>query len=214
VSELVSRAPLREQVKELLIERILRGIYEPGDRIIETRIAQELGTSQAPIREALRELALLRLVESEPYRGTRVRAVSVEEMAEIYPVRAALEEVAGRAAATRLDGDVAELERELEIMRVASREGDYHAQVEHDVAFHRLIVEAAGNATLLAVWSSLGIQTRTFLTLVQTGIDPSELVEMHVPIIDALRQRDPELAGRVLRAHVERFGELMLRRES
>lgn len=209
--ELVTRTPLREQVKELLIERIVTGVYEPGERIIETRIAHELGTSQAPIREALRELALLRLVESEPYRGTRVRAASVEEMVEIYPVRAALEEVAGRAAAVNLEGDVSALERELEVMRAAAREPDHHAQVEHDVTFHRLIVEASRNATLLAVWDSLGIQTRTFLTLVKTGINPGELVELHVPIIQALRDGDPELSGRVLRAHVESFGALMLR---
>lgn len=209
--ELVSRTPLREQVKELLIKRIVTGVYKPGERIIETRIAQELGTSQAPIREALRELALLRLVESEPYRGTRVRAVSVEEMVEIYPVRAALEEVAARAAALNLDGDVTALERELQIMRTAALENNHHEQVEHDVAFHRLIVEAAQNATLLAVWNSLGIQTRTFLTLVKTGINPSELVELHIPIIQALRDRDPELSGRMLRAHVESFGELMLK---
>lgn len=211
MTELVSRTPLREQVKELLLERIVTGVYEPGERIVETRIAAELGTSQAPIREALRELTLLRLVESEPYRGTRVRAVSVEEMVEIYPVRAALEEVAARAAAVNLDGDVTALERELDVMRSAAREHDHHTQVEHDVAFHRLIVEAAQNATLLAVWNSLGIQTRTFLTLVKTGINPSELVELHVPIIQALRDRDPELSGRMLRAHVESFGELMLK---
>ena len=49
----VARVVLREQVKELILERILRGEYAPGDRLVETRIAQELGTSQAPVREAL-----------------------------------------------------------------------------------------------------------------------------------------------------------------
>ena len=85
----VTRTVLREQVKELLLERILVGVYRPGDRLVETRIAQELGTSQAPVREALRDLELLRFVESEPFRGARVREVSAEELAEIYPVRAA-----------------------------------------------------------------------------------------------------------------------------
>src|SRR4051795_10777818 len=138
----VSKLPLREQVKDLLLERILDGTYAPGDRIVETRIAQELGTSQAPVREALRELESLRFVESEPFRGARVRAVSPEEMIEIYPVRAALEEVAGRGAATRLDGDVRALEVELEAMRGAARDGDIHRQVEHVARFPRLIVES------------------------------------------------------------------------
>ena len=82
----VSRTVLREQVKELLLERILRGEVQPGERLVETRIAQELGTSQAPVREALRDLELLRVVESEPFRGARVRAISAEEMAEIYQI--------------------------------------------------------------------------------------------------------------------------------
>jgi DNA-binding GntR family transcriptional regulator len=204
----VSKLPLREQVKDLLLERILDGTYAPGDRIVETRIAQELGTSQAPVREALRELESLRFVESEPFRGARVRAVSPEEMIEIYPVRAALEELAGRGAAIRLGGDVTALEAELQAMRAAARDGDIHRQVEHDVRFHRLIVESAGNATLVEVWTSLRIEARTIITLLKTQLEPAELVEMHVPIVEALRTGDPDRAGVVLREHLEHFAEL------
>ncbi|HEY3184311.1 MAG TPA: GntR family transcriptional regulator [Gaiellaceae bacterium] len=207
----VSKVSLREQVKELVLERILDGTYQPGDRLVETRIAQELGTSQAPVREALRELESLRFVESEQFRGARVRAVSPEELAEIYPVRAALEEVAGREAAKRLRGQVRALEVELEEMRAAARDGDIHRQVEHDVRFHRLIVESAGNATLLEVWRSLRIEVRTVITLLAGGVDPAELVEMHVPVLEALRAGDPDEAGRVLRHHVEHFADLFLK---
>ena len=207
----VSRTVLREQVKELLLERIMRGDYEPGDLLVETRIAQELGTSQAPVREALRDLELLRLVESEPFRGARVRAISSEEISEIYPVRAALEEVAAREAARRLDPEAdALLAAEVEAMRTAAVEGDLHGQVEHDVRFHRLIVEASGNRTLLEVWTSLGIEARTIMTLLKTGLDPAELAELHQPILDALRSGDPDLAGRTVRAHVESFRDLLL----
>ena len=100
----VTRIVLREQVKGRLLERILSGELRPGDRLVETRIAQELGTSQAPVREALRDLELLRFVESEPFRGSRVRGISPEELAEIYPVRAALEHGPAAALAARRDG--------------------------------------------------------------------------------------------------------------
>jgi DNA-binding GntR family transcriptional regulator len=207
----VTRTVLREQVKELLLGRILGGVYRPGDRLVETRIAQELGTSQAPVREALRDLELLRFVESEPFRGARVRAVSAAELAEIYPVRAAIEEVAAREAAVRLDGRVAGLERELAAMRRAAADGDLHALVEHDVRFHRLIIEAAGNRTLLDVWTSLRVEARTIITALTTGIDHHELADMHEPVLAALAARDPEQAGRALRRHIEEFGELVLR---
>ncbi len=103
---MIERTVLREQVKDVLLQRIVRGELKPGERLVETRIASELGTSQAPVREALRDLELLRMVESEPFRGARVRAFGDDELVEVYPVRAALEELAGKLATKRLDGDV------------------------------------------------------------------------------------------------------------
>jgi DNA-binding GntR family transcriptional regulator len=207
----VTRTVLREQVKELLLERILSGVYRPGDRLVETRIAQELGTSQAPVREALRDLELLRFVESEPFRGARVREVSAEELAEIYPVRAAVEELAAREAAAQLGGRTDALERELDAMRQAAADGDLHRLVEHDVAFHRLIVEASGNRILLEVWASLRVEVRTIITALATGIDHHELADTHEPVLEALTAGDPERAGRAIRRHIEEFGELLLR---
>jgi DNA-binding GntR family transcriptional regulator len=205
----VSRVVLREQVKELILARILSGEYRPGERLVETRIAQELGTSQAPVREALRDLEVLRFVESEPFRGARVRSLSVEELVEIYPVRAALEEVAVREAAVRLDGDVEALEAEVEAMHRAADSGDLHEQVVHDVNFHRLIVEAAGNQILLETWGFLRVETRTAITAIRTGMDGHEIAELHRPILEALRARDPDAAGDALRRHLDHYRELL-----
>src|SRR3981081_2451928 len=132
----VRRTVLREEVKNVLLERILSGHYAPGERLVETRIAQELGVSQAPVREALRDLESVRFVETVPFRGARVRAISDAELIEVYPIRGALEEVAAREAAKRLQGDVSALEEELQAM---ARARDLREQVEHDVRFHQLI---------------------------------------------------------------------------
>jgi DNA-binding GntR family transcriptional regulator len=205
----VTRVVLREQVKELILERIVSGAYNPGERLVETRIASELGTSQAPVREALRDLELLRFVESEPFRGARVREVSLDELVEIYPVRAALEEVAAREAAKRLDGQVDALEAEVEAMHTAADANDLHAQVEHDVAFHRLIVEASGNQVLLETWLALRIEARTIVTALRTGLDGHAIAELHRPVLEAFRARDAELAATTLRRHLEQFGEML-----
>ena len=173
----ISRTVLREQVKDVLLQRIASGELKPGERLVETRIAQELGTSQAPVREALRDLQLLRLVESEPFRGSRVRVFGQEELIDVYPVRAALEELAARLAAEKLGGDVASLEVELEAMKDAVRRGDTQALVEHDVAFHRLIVEAAGNSVLKQCWQSLGVESRITISLYGTYMDPAQAAE-------------------------------------
>jgi DNA-binding GntR family transcriptional regulator len=204
---ILGRTVLREQVKEVLLERILAHEYAPGDRLVETRIAQELGVSQAPVREALRELETLRFVESAPFKGAWVREVRDPELAEIYPIRAALEDVAARAAAERLAGNVAPLEREIRAMAKAKGLG---AQVEHDVRFHKLIVEASGNARLIELWSSLQVEARTMITALRTRLDAVEVAKRHEPIADALRRQDADAAGQEIRRHVEDFGRMFI----
>jgi DNA-binding GntR family transcriptional regulator len=203
----VMRSMLRDQIKDAIVERILDGVYGPGERIVEIRVAEEFGVSQAPVREALRELELLRLVVSEPFRGARVREVSAEELAEIYPVRAALEEVAARAAAPALAGNVQALTTELRAMRRAAKQGDVHEFIAHDVAFHRVIVEAAGNRTLEDLWRSLHVDLRTTITLIKHVEDLAEVAESHVPVLEALEAGDAELAASVLRRHIESFAD-------
>jgi DNA-binding GntR family transcriptional regulator len=209
---MIERTVLREQVKDVLLQRIVRGELKPGERLVETRIASELGTSQAPVREALRDLELLRMVESEPFRGARVRAFGDDELVEVYPVRAALEELAGKLATKRLDGDVTVLERELDAMREAARVDDLSALVQHDIAFHREMVEAAGNPVLEQCWKSLGVEGRITISLYGTYVEPHDAAEKHVPILDAIRAGKPGAAGREARKHVEEFGRIARRR--
>lgn len=208
----IARTVLREQVKEVLLQRIVSGELPPGERLVETRIAQELGTSQAPVREALRDLELLRLVESEPFRGARVRSFGENELIEVYPVRAALEELAAKEAAVQLDGDVSTLEGELDAMRAAAARGDLHDLVQHDFSFHREIVGAARNTVLTQCWKSLGVEGRITLTIYGTHVEPDEAAELHVPILEAIRSGSAAAAGREARKHVEYFAKLARRK--
>src|SRR5215207_277339 len=155
---LIQRTVLRDQIRELLTTRILNGDYAPGERLVETRIAAELGTSQGPVREALRELEVIGLVEHEPYRGASVRNQEPRELAEVFPVREALEVVAVRLASRNLANDPSPLHEAVETMRAAARSGDLRACVAGDVAFHTAIVAAAENASLLGAYNSLGIE--------------------------------------------------------
>lgn len=199
----ISRTVLREQIKDVLLQRIVSGELQPGERLVETRIAQELGTSQAPVREALRDLQLLRLVESEPFRGSRVRVFDEEEMIEVFPVRASLEELAAKLATEKLEGDVSALEVEFEGMLDAVKRDDTNALAQHDIAFHRLIVEASGNSVLEQCWKSLGVESRITLSLYGTYMEPEQAAERHIKLIDAIRSGSPSAAGREARKHVE-----------
>ena len=136
------RTVMREQIKELIIKRILEGTYKPGQRVVELQLVQELGVSQAPVREALRDLEAMKFIESEPYRGARVRQVTREELTETYPVRAALEELAGGITGPVVDdGMLRMLETEIQNMLEAARKQDQHGLLVHDARFHEIIVE-------------------------------------------------------------------------
>jgi DNA-binding GntR family transcriptional regulator len=208
----VARTVLREQIKEILLERILRGELRPGDLLVETRIATELGTSQAPVREALRDLELLRLVESQPFRSARVREVTDDDLLEVFPVRAVLEELAARLAAQRLGGDVSTLEAELDAMAKAARSGDSTTQLHHDLGFHRALVTASGNKPLLSAWLALGVEVPTAFGVFWTYFDRMELVDFHVPILEAVRSGDAVAAAREARRHVRRTEDVVRRR--
>ncbi|GAB2929132.1 GntR family transcriptional regulator [Rhodococcus aerolatus] len=211
-SDALSRGSLREQVRELVLKRILDGVYAPGDRVVEYRLTKELGISQAPVREALRELEAMRFVESEPNRGVRVRFMSPAEIGEMYPVRATLEELAGRTAAPVITEEtLAALDVEVSQMRAAAERGDTHEQLRHDARFHELIVQAAGNSLLFDLWRSLHVETRTLVTLARIEHDLPAIADTHIPILSALRHGDPELVGKEMRNHIEYFGALVMR---
>lgn len=214
---MVSRAPtigrrvLREEVKEYLIELIRRGELKPGDRVVETHVAQQLGVSQTPVREALRDLELFGFVVSSPFRGTRVREVSTTDLIEIYAIRAALEGVAARQTAPRItEPALAELATLLDRMREAAVRDDRYALVEADIAFHRIIVEASGNRLLRQFWESMSLSTSTFLTVVMSRHNLDELAARHEPLLAALRTGDPALAEAAMRRHIEEPGEWIL----
>lgn len=208
---MLQRAVLSDQIRETLLTRILKGEYQPGDRLVESQIAKDLGVSQSPVREALRDLVAMHFVEVQPYKGARVRKVEPSEIAEVYPVRAALEELAGQLAAPFLKGNTKDLENIYDAMESAARDEDVNKMASLDSQFHRLIVLAAKNKILEETWDSLSIESRTQVTTVKLMMEHTGLVQVakyHLPIIEALNEGDPDKSGSEMRAHVSKFAKL------
>jgi len=204
------RSNLREQIKDVILQRILDGEYPSGARIVETRIAQELGVSQAPVREALRDLEQLGCIVHEPFRGCSVRAFSAQELIEAFPVRAALEALAARLAAERIsETELLRLAELLETMRAAADRGDAHDQSRANASFHATIVRAARNATLERQWSFLEPFSRTYISVSQPGLDLRALSDRHVPILEALRARAGDAAAEAMHRHLMEAAELL-----
>ncbi|MEV1202348.1 GntR family transcriptional regulator [Microbispora rosea] len=194
--EPVLRSPLRDQIRQTVLDGLMHGRWKPGDRIVERRMAAELGVSQAPVREALRELDALRLIESSPNKGARVRGLTRSDLREVYEVRAGLEETAVRLGRPPVEA----LRTHLGRLGDAVAGGSLHDQVRHGVAFHREIVKASGNEVLLSVWESLGIEVWSHLSI-RLFRHPHENVADHEPLVEAFERDDPEV-GVLLREHV------------
>jgi DNA-binding GntR family transcriptional regulator len=200
----LSRSVLAEQVKDRLLQDILSGRYPSRSRIVETRVARELGTSQAPVREALRGLEALGVIEILPFRGARVRHPSRAELLEAYAVRAELEALGARLGVERMtEADLAEIEDLLAAMERAADRGDRHEVALADAQFHARLLKLARNVTLERVWRSLEPFSRTYITLVAPGADTHWTAGLHPAIVAALRTRDPELVVAALRDHFE-----------
>jgi DNA-binding GntR family transcriptional regulator len=209
-SDPVEREVLSERVKDRILTWILEGDLAPGSRIVETRVARELGTSQTPVREALRNLATLGFVDMQPYRGSRVRKPTRRELIEAIEVRAELEALAGRLAATRRSEKcMAELERLMAEMGEAAERGDAHDHALKNTEFHAAVVKAAQNRTLERLWSMLEPFSRTYVTASAPGMDLHWLGNRHIGIFDAIRDGDPDRAAETMRTHAKEAIELI-----
>jgi DNA-binding GntR family transcriptional regulator len=210
-SDPVARDVLSDQVKDHILQWILEGELAPGSRIVETRVARELGLSQAPVREALRDLATLGVVEMKPYRGASVRQPSKTDLVEAIEVRAVLETLAARQAATRIIPKELDQLRGLQAeMHRLAEDGDVHGLALTNSAFHGAVVDASGNKSLARTWSMLEPYARTYITAMAPGADLMWLGDRHDAIMDALAAGDPDAAAEAVRTHAKEAEELVL----
>jgi DNA-binding GntR family transcriptional regulator len=203
-----TKPTLSEQIRDALLHRIVTGELADGERLVETRIAAEFGTSQAPVREALRELEGLALVQSKPRHGRTVVPFAEQTIREAYVVRAALEEAATRLAMLRGSYSAAVLgDAVAEMSRCAAR-NDRTGVGHASVAFHRHVVEAGDNLLLRRVWESLQIEARTMIALVSLEPDLAAVADEHRELLDVMLAGDVEEACRHAREHQLAYAEL------
>lgn len=192
---------MHDRVRWTILERIMDGTYQPGDRLKELALAKEFHVSQAPVREALRKLEAIGVLKSDPYRGTRVRELSPTELRDAYQLRGILEQSATEFMTDFPVESVAYLEQEFAAMQVSERGQDLQAFACHNRNFHRCIMDRCQNRELFRVWQSLGICMRSRLNAQRRIADLAEAIQSHQPIIDAFRCGDLRHAGQLLREH-------------
>ncbi len=195
----------RHRAVDVVRRAILDGTLQPGERLVELRLARELGVSQTPVREALSSLEREGLVVKLDHRGTYVARVDAAELNEIATLRALLEgECARRAAAPAAAGAGTELREHLSAMRAAAERHDLRGLIDADMAFHETLRELAGHRLLAEALGRLHDRTRLALAVADGWYADAltEVAESHVPLLEALEQGDADAAERHAREHV------------
>jgi DNA-binding GntR family transcriptional regulator len=202
------RSCMRDRIRDVLVARILDGTYPAGMRLKELTLAREFGVSQAPIREALRELEGSGLVESERYRGTRVRGADYRQIRESYELRGLMEERALQLAAPFSRKLAEELAARAKSMASAIEERDPERYIDQALAYHRRLIEASGNQTFLAVWDFLHWNVRGRVVLRRIahpdgqGLKP--FLDLHRALTARIRAGDVAGAIEKVRAILQR----------
>ncbi len=210
LSEIVNKS-LSEQVLDALRDAILDGDLKPGNTLVETDLAAQLGVSRAPLREALRILSAEGLVEAVPYHGTKIRALTRADIEEIYSLRAALEQFAIQRVIRNGDPTaVDQLRAHYEDMLAAARAGDLKKVNEFDRNFHRTLIILSNHGLLLATWNGLYLRVRQVMALLnKTNRDVTQIAYNHLPIIDALADGDEARAMAAIEQHIHNTGGLV-----
>jgi DNA-binding GntR family transcriptional regulator len=199
---------LPEIVAERLVEAIRSGTLMPGERLVETALAEKLKVSRGPLREALKALEANHLVESRRGRGTYVRAVTPDEVAQMIAVRALLEGLAARLVAVHATpAMVDQLERLHRRIEIAAHAGETAEWRDLDWSFHELICTYSGNAFLLASWRSISNLVRIYLHQHPAFLTNREgVLGNHAAFLDAISAKDPDRAEAVFRTVLLRTG--------
>ncbi|MGV3651852.1 MAG: GntR family transcriptional regulator [Devosia sp.] len=201
----LSAKSLVDQVVDAIVEATAKGIFLPGDRIVEAEVARSLNVSRIPVREALRLLESQGVVVSERYRGMSLMSVDIDRLEKILKVRLALEKLAGAEVMEKLKSDpgvLAPLEKVLADMHAAGEADDGFRVASLDTEFHLCLCTLSGNEVLVRTLEPLSRQLTIIFGLSTMKKGVMSIVEEHDEVVAALKSGDREAFDRLMEIHI------------
>ena len=198
-------------LKNMIISRKLL----PGDKIPQEKLAHDLGISRTPLVSALKYLEKEKLVEAIPRRGFYVRLFSKEEMISIFELREVLEGLAARRAARNIsDVQINKLRKFFEPFKRLADITDISAYAKEDRRFHNFITEIGAKEFLKSILENYNIISYSYQLISSEGLvrTPNETIPEHLAMIDAISNKDEDMAEDIMRQHLQR-GIAVLRQE-
>ena len=192
------------QIFNRIRDDILSGNYTPGEELKEATLGKQLGVSRTPVREALRQLDLEGLVEIAPNRGAKVIGISRKDVEDIYHMRARLEGLAARKAAEQIkEEELAELEEVILLSEFHVKKPESKQMVRLDGRFHEIMYRASGSRMLEHVLTDFLHYVKMARShSVKTEHRAQESMKEHKRILEAIRQRDGDLAEQLAHQHM------------
>jgi DNA-binding GntR family transcriptional regulator len=209
----IERETVQERVYAVLRDRLMRGGFEPGQKLKIAELASALGTSAMPVREALNRLTAERAIESMPNRSMRVPSLSKESLRDLMEARFAIEGLAVSRAASNMD--TATLHSLRQLIAAQSETDAEHiseASAEQNRAFHFAIYRRSGSVVLLPIIESLWLQFGPYLRVASERFDGREGrgTNFHVAIVDALARGEGNAARKALESDIGRAFDLVM----
>jgi DNA-binding GntR family transcriptional regulator len=207
------RKSLREEVYDSLKKSILHGKLKGGQRLIEETLANQIGISRTPVREAFHKLERDDLVTRLPKGGFAVREFTKEDVEEIFGIRSALESYASYLATIHISPEkISQLEKKVKESKNALDKGDDEKVVQLNTEFHDLLYKSCKSKKLFEMINNFRdyfFRYRPFLLRTEKGVDYS--IEDHRRMLEAMKKKNPRLVERLVRNHLERGKELVLK---
>ena len=198
VAQHIRKTSLKQKVYEALRREITDGSLLPGDLLKERELADLYGVSKTPVREALSLLEQENLVKAIPRAGYMVTQLTLRDVQEVHQLRVTLESMAARLAAENITDE------ELEELEGIAATPDPEEALLFNHRFHSVIARASGNSRLAKMIEQLLDNTDRWAALDVARLTPTVLLIGHEVELEALRTRDPDIAEKAMREHVQR----------
>jgi DNA-binding GntR family transcriptional regulator len=201
--------PEKQNLSEDLVlyikQQIIDGELNPGDRIVETKLARELGISQTPVREAIRQLMGEGIITIAPNRGPLVRSLNMKDVFEIYSLRAMLEGLSIRLATQNAtEEDIIKLEHFYQQMKEKLHDDSVNSLLQDSLYIHQSIINLSNHSRLISMYKSINFQISLVNRILGRKSTKQKELDQHWELIEALVQRDPDKAEKVMREHIYR----------
>jgi len=197
--------PLGNIVYESLKESILNGSLKPGEKLMESRIAEDLGVSRTPVREAIRKLEKEKYVKMIPRKGAYVEDLTMEDILEVLEIRIVLEGLASKLAARNISDEMKDrIRKNMKSFDNASSELDRKELISLDEKFHHIIYQSSGNKKLNEIVRELQDQFQRFrLSYFNELSSYMKLANSHNKLYQAIIDGDEKAAEDYAKEHIE-----------